>query len=321
MRLAALLGLLLAPITLSCAREPAAPLRIGLPPWPAYELLYLAQEKGFFVAEGANVRLIELPTPHDARRAYERGQLDGILGTPVEFLLLRDRPDLSPRACFVLDYSNGGDVILARDAAGVAGLRGRRVGIEPGSPGVLLLARALETARLGLTDVLRVPIDPHRMPAALASGAVDAVVSYPPFSTPIEQAGARRIFSSADVPGEIVDLLILEEGALRARIADAAGLVRAIERAVRWTAEHPDEAHALMARREGVAPADLAHALAYEIELVPLEGQRALLEEGGSIAQTLRRAERSLREAAPLRGPGRDDPGVTTLVVERAARG
>lgn len=310
-----------AAIVLSCVREADVPLRIGIAPWPPYELLYLAQENGFLGDESANVHIVELPTQHDVRHAYERGQLDGILATQIELLLLRERRDLAPVVSYVLDHSTGGDVILANGVSTLAGLRGRRIGIEPGSPGILLLLRALASAGVAVHDVQRIPLDPHRMSEAIASGAVDAVVSYPPFSTPIERTGARRLFSSAQASDAISDLLILEKEVVRSRTADAAGLVRAIERAIRWRAEHLDEAHAVMARREGVAASEVAQVLANEIQLVPFETQTSLLEADGRVAQALRDAERLLREAGLLRGAVRDDSAVTARVVVEAGRG
>ena len=39
-------------LSTSCGNTPQAPLRIGMNPWPGYEALALAQEKGFFAAAG-----------------------------------------------------------------------------------------------------------------------------------------------------------------------------------------------------------------------------------------------------------------------------
>ncbi len=52
-----------------CAEEPAPPIRIGTNPWPGYEFLHLADELGYFEEEGVEVRLVELTSNGDVRRA------------------------------------------------------------------------------------------------------------------------------------------------------------------------------------------------------------------------------------------------------------
>src|SRR5437870_9350338 len=128
------------------------PLRIGINAWPANEFLFLAQEKGFFAAQGVDVRLIEYGSLGDVRRAFDRGQIDGMSGTLVELLQSRDATRRAPRAFMVTDLSNGSDMILARGSiAAVSGLAGKRVAAEPESVGMFGLARGL--ARVGMAVV------------------------------------------------------------------------------------------------------------------------------------------------------------------------
>src|SRR5437667_11275229 len=90
------------------------PLRIGINAWPANEFLFLAQEKGFFAAQGVDVRLIEYSSLGDVRRAFDRGQLDGMTATLVELLQSREGSRPAPRAFMATNVSNGADVIVAR---------------------------------------------------------------------------------------------------------------------------------------------------------------------------------------------------------------
>src|SRR5947199_7424699 len=120
------------------------PLRIGINPRPGNEFLFLAQEKGFFAAQGVDVRLIEYSSLGDVRRAFDRGQLDGMTGTVVELLQSREGTRRAPRAFMATGVSNGADVIVARgEIASVAALAGKRVAAEGEAPGLFMLARAL----------------------------------------------------------------------------------------------------------------------------------------------------------------------------------
>jgi NitT/TauT family transport system substrate-binding protein len=92
------------------------PLRIGINAWPGYEFLYLAQEKGFFRDAGIDVRLVEFNSLSDARRAYEREQIDGLGTAIIEVLQAREVPDRHLQIVSVVDYSDGADVVLAKPA-------------------------------------------------------------------------------------------------------------------------------------------------------------------------------------------------------------
>ncbi|MBI1854182.1 MAG: ABC transporter substrate-binding protein, partial [Planctomycetes bacterium] len=220
--------ILAVPILAGCGPEPAMPLRLGINSWPGYEVMYLAQEKGLFAAEGVNVRLVEYSSLGDTRRAFERGSVDGMLCTTVELLQARERSTRRPVAILMTDFSNGSDVILAREAvSSVADLRGKRVGVEVAALGPFLLSRALERAGLELADVSLVPMDQTDMPRAITEGRVDAVVAYPPASTETLRGGAiRTLFTSAEIPAEVVDVVVLDAAILERRALDAEAIVR-----------------------------------------------------------------------------------------------
>jgi len=140
---------------------------VGLNAWPGYEFLYLAQEEGYFRDEGLDVRVVEFCFLSDARRAYERGQID-ILGTTViEVLQIRDNRLREPQIVQVVDCSDGADVIIARPGfASGASLKGARVGVELASLGIYVLIRRLEKSGLSFADVETVFMDQLSMEEA-----------------------------------------------------------------------------------------------------------------------------------------------------------
>lgn len=305
----------------ACAAEPSAPLRIAISPWPGYELLYLAQERGFFADAGVDVRIVEMASIDDARRAFDRGQVDGMAVTLVELLESRaDGAPRAPQAVLVTSWSDGADVLVARPpVATLADLRGRRIGVQPGSLGTLVLARALESVGLGVDDVLPVFVDETRMANALATGAVQAVVTYPPFSTAVHDVpGAVALFDSRAMPRELVDVVALDAPVVAADPGRVHRIADAFARAVRFTREQPDVAYALMARREGVAP-DTFRAQLGGIHLVELDEQPMLLAEGGPIDRTLRTLDDLLRRLGRLDRPTRLDDSLVPSPVSVAS--
>lgn len=304
--------------------RPDPPIRIGITSRPVHELLVLAREQELFEKEGAKVKLLEFPSVVDARRAYERSQIDGFVGTLVEMAELQDDPSRRPVAFSVVGVSHGGDVLLSRPAiASVAALRGRRVGLEVGTSSELLLSRALASIGLRLADVERVHVHPEDAPAALAQGSVDAIVVHAPASVLAERSGAgRALFSTALMPGEIADLILIDPEILEARPDEAAAVLRAIERAERRAAHGSAAAYRIMGRPEGLTGGEMREAIEGGFVLPSPAEQALLLAPGGQLDRELRRLAASLRtsgvEAAPAAGSA---PRFTPAIAERAARG
>jgi NitT/TauT family transport system substrate-binding protein len=296
-------GVLLALFVGGCKPADRTELRIATNPWAPCEFLYLAKERGFFAAEGLEVRLVEHASLSDCRVAFANGQVDAMTGSLVDVLQARENSPRSPQVALVTDYSNGADMILGRaELNSVADLKGRRVGIELGSLSVFMLARALERAGLKLNDVEMVSCAPDEMKAAMISGSVDAVVTYPPTSVGIEAGGqVRRLFSSAEIPGEVVDVLAVDAAWLQRDPSLPARLARVMQRALDEARAHPQAAYTFMGQREGLSGAEFEQALG-GIQLVDAAGQQAFLGQRGSLQRSLQDVDRVLRETGQIHG-------------------
>lgn len=284
-----------------------ATLRIGFNTWPGYELLYLAREQGFFEEQGLDVRLVELGSLGDARRAYEVGQVDAIATTIVEVLVARDVSRRDLRVVEVIDVSKGADMIVARaDVTTPVQLRGKRVGVEVASLGLYLLARALERAGVALDDVTIVSKDQRTMRRDLLTGHLDAVVTYPPESVAmLADARFKVLFSSAEVPNEVVDVLAVDGGWARSNRGGLEALIAGYRKALAFARAQPATAHALMAAREGITPAEFAALLDDGMALVGPEQQAAFVGPEGSLGPVIALTASSLRRVGAL-SPRRD---------------
>lgn len=278
------------------------PLRIALIRWPPFEYLHLAQEKGFFAQEGVEVRLIEFIAVNDTQRAFEHDKIDGGTFSLLQVLQNRDVLTRQLQIPMVIDFSDGADILLARpEITGVPALRGKRVGVTISPLDIYFLTRALELHGMSLQDVALVYLRTMDMPEALRSGTVDAVPSYPPNSSEIEAAGiARPIFDSTRIPGEIVDVLALDEAVIRDRPEDVAGLIRAFYRAVRYAQEQPEEAWRIMAERQRVTPESFRQALQSGITMPPLADQQRFLGKDSSLQAVVQRISAVLHEHGQL---------------------
>lgn len=286
-------------------REAAQPLAIGINSWPGYEFARLAREKGYYEAEGVDVRLVELHGLSDVRRAYVRGQLDGMFSTLIEVLQSGQQSGRPPVVTLVTDYSDGADVVLARpELSGVRALRGRRVGLELASLNTYLLARALETVGMGLADVSLVNLPKNELATAIKEGRVDAVVTYPPESIHLEKAlKLRRLFSSAEIPGEIPDVLSFDPEVLRNRGSEVRAALRAYSRAQAFARSHPDEARRIMAGQQNISVDEFKLALESGIKLVSVDEQSVFFEAGGPLRKAVEVSNQVLVSTHQLSAP------------------
>ncbi len=275
LRLAARLvvpGLIL--LLAACVGPPPDPLRVGSNVWPGYEPLYLARELGYF--RRRNIHLVELPSSTQVMHQLRSGNLEAACLTLDEVISQRRR-GLDLQVVLVMDFSNGADVLLARPAIeNLAGLRGKRIGVEHTAVGAILLDGALQAAGLTPADVKPVylPVDQHE--TAWRDGRVDAVVTFEPVKSRLLATGARVLFDSSRIPGRIVDVLVVTRQAAETRKANLRRLLAGYFRARKIMRTEPDRANRLMAPRLGVAPA-VVPTLFDGIELPDLPANRRLL--------------------------------------------
>ncbi|MDD3327359.1 MAG: ABC transporter substrate-binding protein [Zoogloea sp.] len=284
-----------------CNRSSREPIKFATNPWPGYDPLYVARDKGYFDEVGLDVTLVDLTSLGASRRAFERGQVDGCGATLVEILLTADQSGTRPQIAAVVDYSNGADVLVGEPGmASPADLRERRVAIEPGTLHIQLLALALASVKLSVRDVILVPMPQNAMPGAFAEGLVSAAVCFPPESNRILEAGGKVLFHSGQVPGQVVDTLVFDSAFVSRRGPDVPAFVAAYYKAVGLMASHPDEAHAIMARRENMSVDELRQTMS-GIHFVSRTEQPALLAPGGPVERSLDELQGAMMALAQLR--------------------
>jgi len=293
--LQALLGMAASGLA-GCEPAPRLPLRIGAHPWPGYELMQLARQRGHL--DAAPVRLLEMPSASASLRALAAGAIDGA-GLTLDEVLGARALGLPLQVVAVLDVSQGADALLARpDLDTLAALRGRRIGVEQSATGAVMLDAALARGGLTPADVRLVPMSADEHARAFLGGQVDALVTFEPVRARLLLQGARQLFSSAEVPGLIVDVLALGHAALAPHGDAVRQLVAGIFRARGdWLAD-PAACAPLLAPRLNLAAADVATAFA-RLDLPDLAANHrwldgpapALHETAARLAGVMRRAK------------------------------
>lgn len=268
-------------ILTACSHEPQTnKITIAINPWPGYELLYLAEKKGFFKEVGLNIKLAQTATLSDAQRAYIDGRVDGFTSTIVEAVQAQELGGAPLNVVLLADYSNGGDVILSQAPyQSLTDLKGKKIGCEVSSLGIYILARALSVHGMSMNDIEVVNIEQGNALQSLSEGLIDAMVSYPPYSLEIlndPQQTNHKIFTTAEIPNEILDTVSFSIKVIEENPDLVTKLQQAWQLSYDFLKQHPDEAIRLMAEREKISEIEFRQALA-ELYLLSRTEQDNLL--------------------------------------------
>jgi NitT/TauT family transport system substrate-binding protein len=208
--------------------EPPAPvvaagpaLTIAYSDWPGWVAWDIGLKKGWFDAAGVKVdfKWFEYVP---SMEAFSAGKVDAVAMTNGDQLVTGASG--APSVAILLnDYSNGNDMIVAKAGIEtVQQLKGKKIGVEVGFVSHLLLLNALKASKLTDKDIEIVNLPTDQTPQALKSGSVDAIVAWQPNSGQAlrEVAGSKAIFTSANLPGIIYDVLAVNPKSLAERQPD-----------------------------------------------------------------------------------------------------
>ena len=251
-------------------------LRLGSSPWPGYETLFLARSLGYL--DKSSVRLVELSSATEVIHALRNGRLEIALLTLDETLtLLSTGVDLTVVA--VMDISSGADAILTNPKyKSLHDLKGKRIGVESSAVGAVVLNSALELAGMSSFDFTIVPLTINQHRESYVENKIDAVVTFEPVKSYLLSQGAVTLFDSSQVPGRIVDVLVVRSSILETHTDSICALVKAQLQALEYFKNHSKEATQLMAPRLQMLPEDLL--ISYQgITLPGLAENRILLGE------------------------------------------
>ena len=235
----------------------AASLNIGYSDWPGWVAWQVAIDKGWFKEAGIDVKF-EWFDYSASMDAFAAGKIDADLMTNGD-ALVTGAGGARNLMVMVTDYSNGNDMIVARPGIkSLKDLRGKKIGIEVGLVEHLLLTDGLKKAGMTLADVTRVNAKTNETPQVLASGQVDAIGAWQPNSGMAIKTlpGSRPVYTSAQAPGLIYDVLAVNPTSFAAHRADYAKLLKVWDRVVSYIADSSTQPDALkiMSARVGLSP-------------------------------------------------------------------
>ena len=252
---AALIAALLIAVWVRLAAQPAQQpekLVIAISWHPAFALIHIADERGYFKDENLQVELRSYELGRDALNSVIEGKADlaTVFETPV---VQRIYQGTALGIISTLHTSSRSQVLIARRDRGItdlADIKGKRIGVTPGSSMEYFIHVLLTSEGIATSSVTVVPVEPINYVAAIASGEVDAVVVFGPYL----QAAQEKI--GKDKLSVFYSSLFLETSMLAgmrdnvlARKQAMTRLLKAILRAQEFTKTDPEESLRILVRR------------------------------------------------------------------------
>lgn len=252
--LTAVLGLIVSSLS-------AAPLKVAYSDWPGWTAFAIAEQKGWFEDAGIEVEMLwfEYVPSMDA---FAAGQVDAVMMTNGD-ALVTGSTGAQNVMILVTDYSNGNDMVVALPGIkSLKDLKGKKIGVEIGFVDHLLLLNGLKKAGMTEADVELVNTPTDQTPQVLASGQISAIAAWQPNSGAALKAvaGSTPIYTSADEPGLIYDMVAVSPQSLARSRGDWVKFIKVWDKIVAYLANPTtrDDGIAIMAARAGVDPAEYA---------------------------------------------------------------
>lgn len=166
---------------------------------------------------GIDIDVVQLNDYVESINQYSVGQFDGCTMTNMDALTIPAAGGVDSTALIVGDYSNGNDGLLIKgEGKTLADIKGMRVHLVELSVSHYFLARALETAGMSERDVTVVNTSDADIIAAYSTPSVQAAATWNPMLAEIiAQPGSTQVFDSSKIPGEILDMMVVNTQTLK----------------------------------------------------------------------------------------------------------
>lgn len=249
--------LLLALLLAACGRSPsdvAAPsprtITVAYTFQPQSTLVHIAVAKGYFAAEGLDVRSM--------MHTYGKAALQAVVDRQADFATVAETPFmfnvLKGEKIFIIaniEASSTNNAIVARTDTGIsapADLRGKRIGFTPGTTSDFFLDSLLTANGLKRSEIRPVALKPEEMQQAIMAGQVDAVCTW---NYPLTQIstllGAKgTIFYDRQIYTETFNIAA-QQDFVRGNPETVRRFLRALIAAEQFVARNPDAAQQIMA--------------------------------------------------------------------------
>ena len=167
---------------------------------------------------GITIQLTQVNDYVESINQYTAGGFDACVMTNMDMLTIPSAGGVDSTALIVGDFSNGNDgVVLKGKGKTLTDIKGQSVNLVELSVSHYLLARGLTSVGLSERDIRVVNTSDADIVGAFAAAASTAVVTWKPQLAEVYKVpNVTPVFDSSKIPGEIIDMMVVNSATLKA---------------------------------------------------------------------------------------------------------
>lgn len=236
-------------VMLSAETQASLPITIANARVPGGVLIHLADKRGYFEEEGLAADIHTHPLGREAIEELLANTAH--LAMAYDVVVLRHLLDGERLRILASHHSSGkANAVIVPRSKGVTNIRdlvGKRVALSKKTSADYFFNTSLTMEGLNPADVVLVDTPPDQLLAVLMNDGADAVVSWEPLSSEIEQKfGKETIRFAPDVYTEM-SLLVGKEEYVKEHPEEMERFMRAIQRSESFIETYPEEADEMIA--------------------------------------------------------------------------
>lgn len=165
---------------------------------------------------GIDIEVVQINDYIESINQYTAGEFDACTMTNMDALTIPAAGGVDSTALVVGDFSNGNDGVVLKGKKSLKDIKGQKVNLVELSVSHYLLARGLESVGLSEKDLTVVNTSDADMVAVYGTDDVTAVSTWNPLLSEITaMPNSYKVFDSSQIPGEIIDLLVINTETLK----------------------------------------------------------------------------------------------------------
>jgi NitT/TauT family transport system substrate-binding protein len=231
-----------------------SPIRVEYTIWEGDYTLLVAQEKGFFEKHGVQVEPVFYETFANAVPDMAVNRIDIGLFAVGDLLNITRIADVKGVA--VYDSGGTSTVVSQKNIRDIKDLKGKKVGVNIGSTGEMIVREMLSSASMSVSDVELVEVDPEMVVGRLSDDLAAGYV-WAPYDTRAVQAGHKVLYSRGAIYSLFPDVIVAREAFAKDRPEDVHAFLDAWFEALEYRLANPDESNQIIAEKTGQKVEDL----------------------------------------------------------------
>ncbi len=163
-----------------------------------------------------NIDIVQFNDYVESMNQYTAGEFDACTMANIDALTIPAAGGVDSTALIVGDFSNGNDAVILKKGESLKDIKGQNINLVELSVSHYLLARGLESVGMSEKDVKVVNTSDADLVSAYTTKDVTAVSTWNPLVSEIlNMPNSKKVFDSSNIPGEIIDTLIVNTDVLK----------------------------------------------------------------------------------------------------------